>query len=404
MNTDFPKIYSATGMMELIQKIGFLPLLDSGIDGSSAEDIVDEDCRYVTFPEGGWDWPLWKWKGEIVQEMPCMYGKFFNKKAGFISQEWWPDFCNYRRNKFPRPDEDSIEGTILSTLQSTGSLITRELRAACGFTGKGMRSKFDGYLTRLEMATYIVTEDFIYPRDKHNHEYGWGWSLLNTPEDLYGREAFQCNRTPQESYKRIFEHLKEILSDASDKQIIKLIGYKIKLIRIKMRKKSRAMDSEWALEVMHKAPYITVSFIDEDGKPYGLPLSLASDDDVNWYFHGALEGKKLEAIKAHPEVCLSAVTRCAPTVGPKDGSFTLQFKSAIAFGKAEIVTDEAEKIHGLRLICERFLPQHMDAFDQSIARSLSRTAVVRITLIEPPTGKRKQYDKEGVEMKYGRME
>ena len=45
-----------------------------------------------------------------------------------------------------------------------------------------------------------------------------------------------------------------------------------------MRKKSRAMDSEWALEVMHKAPYITVSFIDEDGKPYGLPLSLASDD------------------------------------------------------------------------------------------------------------------------------
>ena len=48
-----------------------------------------------------------------------------------------------------------------------------------------------------------------------------------------------------------------------------------------MRKESRAMDSRWALEVMHKAPYITVSFIDEDGKPYGLPLSLASDDDVN---------------------------------------------------------------------------------------------------------------------------
>ncbi len=122
-----------------------------------------------------------------------------------------------------------------------------------------------------------------------------------------------------------------------------------------MRKESRAMDSQWALEVMHKA---------------------------------------------HPEVCLSAVTHC----GPKDGSFTLQYKSAIAFGKAEIVTDDAEKIHGLRLVCERFLPQHMDAFDQSIARSLSRTAVVRITLTEPPTGKRKQYDKEGVEMKYGRME
>ncbi len=164
------------------------------------------------------------------------------------------------------------------------------------------------------------------------------------------------------------------------------------------------MDSKWALEVMHKAPYITVSFVDADGKAYGLPLSLASGDDVNWYFHGALEGKKMEAIKAHPEVCLSAVTRCTPTVGPKDGSFTLQYNSAIAFGQAEIVTDDEEKIHGLRLICQRFLPQHMDAFDQSIARSLSRTAVVRISLTEPPVGKRKQYDKNGEEMKYGRME
>ena len=112
----------------------------------------------------------------------------------------------------------------------------------------------------------------------------------------------------------------------------------------------------------------------------------------------------MEAIKAHPEVCLSAVTHCPPTVGPKDGSFTLQFKSAIAVGKAEIVTEDAEKIHGLRLICERFLPQHMDAFDKSIARSISRTAVIRITLNEPPTGKRMQYDKEGKEKKYDRIE
>ena len=33
--------------MELIQQIGFLPLLDSGIVGFSAEEIVDEDCGYV---------------------------------------------------------------------------------------------------------------------------------------------------------------------------------------------------------------------------------------------------------------------------------------------------------------------------------------------------------------------
>lgn len=163
------------------------------------------------------------------------------------------------------------------------------------------------------------------------------------------------------------------------------------------------MDSAWALEVMRRAPYVTVSFVREDGTAYGVPLSLACTDDHTWYFHCAPEGDKLDALAAHPQVCLSAVARCTPTVGPKDGSFTLQYSSAIAFGKAEFVTDEKEKIEALRAICRRFLPGHMDAFDEAVARSLHRTSVVRITLSGPPTGKRKQYDKNGDEMKYGRM-
>ena len=164
------------------------------------------------------------------------------------------------------------------------------------------------------------------------------------------------------------------------------------------------MDAAFALEVLDKAPYVTVSFTRPDGTPYGVPLSLARTDDKTFYFHCALEGEKLDCIAANPRVALSAVTRCTPTVGPKDGSFTLQYKSAMAIGKAEMVTDKDEKIEALRVICQRFLPKYMDAFNDAIARSLERTAVVKITLTAPPTGKRKQYDKEGEEMKYGRME
>ena len=135
-----PEIYSAAGLIDYIQEVGFLPLLDGGVSGFSAEDIVTDDCRYVVFDDGGWDWPLWKWKGPIVTEGNCVYGKFFDKKAGFISREWWPDFYNYRRSRHPVPAEGSIEDGILATLGEHGSLITRELRAACGFDGPKMRS------------------------------------------------------------------------------------------------------------------------------------------------------------------------------------------------------------------------------------------------------------------------
>ena len=217
-------IYSAAGLIAFIQEVGFLPLLNGGVRGFSAEECVSDDCRYVVFDDGGWDWPLWKWKGPIVTEGNCVYGKFFDKKAGFISREWWPDFYNYRRSQHPLPAEGSIEDTILTVLGQNGSLITRELRAACGFDGPKMRSRFDGYVTRLQMGCYIVTEDFVYPTDRHGHEYGWGWSLLTTPENLFGHQACRCERSPQESYQRLTNHFRALLPQASDKQIKKLIG------------------------------------------------------------------------------------------------------------------------------------------------------------------------------------
>lgn len=217
------EIYNAAQLMERIQQIGFLPLLDSDISGFSAEEMVAEDCRYVTFPDGGWDWPLWKWKGPIVTEGNCVYGKFFNKKAGFVSREWWSDLCNYRRSQHPMPAPGSVEEAILFTLQEHGSLITRQLRTLCGFTGPKMRSRFDAIITRLQMGCYIVTEDFVYPRDRHNHEYGWGWSLLTTPEQLYGSAACQSTCSPDESFQRMFTHLRSLLPNADEKALKKMI-------------------------------------------------------------------------------------------------------------------------------------------------------------------------------------
>ena len=87
-----------------------------------------------------------------------------------------------------------------------------------------MRSRFDGYVTRLQMGCYIVTQDFVYPTDKHGKEYGWGWSLLTTPEALLGRESCTSPHTPQESYDLLANHFRKLLPEATDKQILKLLG------------------------------------------------------------------------------------------------------------------------------------------------------------------------------------
>lgn len=217
-------IYTCPQLIDYVAEVGFLPLLNVGIPGWSADDAVDEECRYTEFPDGGWEWKLWEWKGSVIRESGCAYGKFFKKKAAFVSREWWPDFCNYRRSVSQPIEEGSIEDAIVETLKLNGSMITKQLRKACGFVGPTMRGKFDAYITKLQMAGHIVTEDFVYPVDKHGREYGFGWALLTTPENLFGRECCCAERSPEESRNRIAAQLKKILPGASDKTIDSVIG------------------------------------------------------------------------------------------------------------------------------------------------------------------------------------
>ncbi|MDE7408527.1 MAG: pyridoxamine 5'-phosphate oxidase family protein [Muribaculaceae bacterium] len=154
-----------------------------------------------------------------------------------------------------------------------------------------------------------------------------------------------------------------------------------------MRKASRQKDAVWALEVFDKAPYVTVSMTRPDGTPYGLPLSLVRSDDKTFYFHCAGEGEKIDSIRHNTTVSLSAVSKCTPKYEEEKNNFTEYYHSAIALGRAEFVTDRDEKILALRLLCQRFLPKYMDHFDEAVSRSLDRTTIVRISLIEPPVGK-----------------
>ena len=46
-----------------------------------------------------------------------------------------------------------------------------------------------------------------------------------------------------------------------------------------MRKAGRQTDERRALEILEKAPYVTLSLTRPDGTPYGIPLSIVRKDD-----------------------------------------------------------------------------------------------------------------------------
>lgn len=165
-----------------------------------------------------------------------------------------------------------------------------------------------------------------------------------------------------------------------------------------MRRKDREMDKDFALYVIDKCEYAVMAMTDENSMPYCLPVTIVREND-SIYFHTAKEGRKIEILRDNPAVCMTCV---GDTYRIPD-KFTTEFESSVIYGTACEVTDDNEKIHALELLCRRHSPANMHNFDNSIERSLSRTGVWKIDIADI-TGKRKKYDKDGVEMKYGRME
>lgn len=144
-----------------------------------------------------------------------------------------------------------------------------------------------------------------------------------------------------------------------------------------MRRKDRLLTQEEAISLLKLAEYGILSTVGEDGQPYATPLSFVAKDNL-LYFHSAFTGQKTDNLKAQPKVCFCVVGKTQPVF--EDNDFSTFYESAIAYGIAAEVTEAEEKEEALRLLCEKYLPQHMDAFPSAMRASSSHTAVWAIRI------------------------
>ena len=137
----------------------------------------------------------------------------------------------------------------------------------------------------------------------------------------------------------------------------------------------RTDDQALAERLLDQCMYMVLSMTGADGGPYCVPLSPARKGDT-LYFHCGRKGRKLDALRADPRVCLTAVGRAE--VLP--GAFSIEYESVHAFGRAEEVTEEEERREALRLICEKLCPEDMGMFQQALDRWLPATGVWKVHL------------------------
>ena len=225
MNYDF-YVRTKQDLIDAIQTFGIVPYFSTSIPGFSLE----EHCHpSVLFSED--DNNTWFWKGPVIQEAGCAYGKFFEKKAAYVRYDLFLDLANYRRDgyDFDARYDDGLakfaDKQLYDLIESSAPVLSKNLRKSGGYAYNGRWQKtegkkgFDTSLTRLQELCYVVTSNFIFTSRR-----SWGTAEYSTPEKHFPDfidKVYQ--RKPEESYERVLEHLISLLPAVPETSLKKFL-------------------------------------------------------------------------------------------------------------------------------------------------------------------------------------
>ncbi len=117
-----------------------------------------------------------------------------------------------------------------------------------------------------------------------------------------------------------------------------------------------------------------------DGVPYITPVNFARREN-SIYFHAALEGRKIDNIRANPQVCFEVDEPLGTVVSGEGGcGVSYSYRSAIIQGLARMVEDDVEKKEALDILLQKFEPGKVGLEFQP--STFARTAVIEISIEE----------------------
>ncbi len=150
-----------------------------------------------------------------------------------------------------------------------------------------------------------------------------------------------------------------------------------------MRRHKQQLPKETCEQILRTAPRGVLAVLGDGGYPYTVPLDFVYEDG-KIYFHSAVTGHKLDAIKASDKCSF-----CVLDEGEqKPGEWWYYFNSVVAFGRIRRITDEEAMLYALRKLGNKYFPT-AEEVEADIARSFSRVAVLELT-IEHLSGKHVQ--------------
>lgn len=202
-----------------------------GENGENVFTLCDYFGSGVAWHTEDMDTDPWEWRMRVLGECSDIaYGKFFFKKSGYITKEWFPYFYAVRR-KGLMLDEEYAEGSVSRTAVRIYKLIEeyKELplhlmKQYGGFT-KEDKTGFDRAITELQMKFYITMCGRAAKVSGKGTQFGWSSTVFCRTEDFFGPEVikFADSLDREEAYRQIEEKIYELNPGAKPSRVRKFI-------------------------------------------------------------------------------------------------------------------------------------------------------------------------------------
>ena len=148
-----------------------------------------------------------------------------------------------------------------------------------------------------------------------------------------------------------------------------------------MTKRERQITDEAQIEKILDTAKVLHLGLAVDNEPYVVPMNYGycmEDGKLVFYLHSAVQGKKLDMIRANPKVFVEMDCDRLPFEGEKACQYGLAYSSVMGRGTARIVDDVQEKMQAMTVLMKTQSGKDF-SFDE---RLVSIVAVIRIDVAE----------------------
>ena len=148
-----------------------------------------------------------------------------------------------------------------------------------------------------------------------------------------------------------------------------------------MRRKEKEIAQESDIEEIIRSARICRLGLSDGEQPYIVPLCFGYHDGT-LYFHGALEGRKLDIIRKNCHACFEIDVKTEIVQAEEACGWGVRYQSVIGFGRATILEDPHEKQRAIEIIMSQYTDRRFHFPDAAV----QNTAVIKVD-IERMTGK-----------------